>query len=169
MWRRLFSEKPPLFVVACRLQNYLEKSIFMKEILYTTSAVSVGGRDGHVKSEDGLIDMDLRLPVSMGGKGGTANPESLFASGYSACFNGALNLAARLKRIRVGETTVKITVTLGKDLEGNLQLGAKIEANVPGVSSEVAMELVADAHRICPYSRAIRGNVDVELHPTNNG
>lgn len=136
------------------------------EKLYTVSATSLGGRNGNVKSEDGILDLALKSPKEMGGPGGATNPEELFAAGYSACFNGALNLAARLKRVRVGETVVKVTVTLGKDDQGNFRLGAVIDAEVPGVTPEVANELVEDAHNICPYSRATRGNIDVEVHAT---
>ena len=137
------------------------------EVLYTTSATAVGGRDGHVKSEDGIIDMDLKTPASMGGKGGATNPEELFASGYAACFNGALNLAARLKRVKTGEVSVKVTISLGKNSEGKFQLAARIDANVPEVSAEVAKELAEEAHGICPYSRATMGNIEVEIHATN--
>lgn len=138
------------------------------ETLYTATATAVGGREGHVKSTDGVIDMALKMPVGMGGAGGNAtNPEQLFAAGYSACFNGALNLNARMKRIRTGEVSVTVSVSIGKTAEGAFQLAAKIEANIPGVTEEVAKELVEAAHQTCPYSRAIRGNIEVELHATN--
>ena len=117
----------------------------INEKMYTTSAVSVGGRNGHVKSADGFIDMDLRTPGAMGGPGGATTPEDLFASGYAACFNGALNLAASLSKIKVGETKVTVEVSLGKDADGNLQLGAKIEAIVPGVDQATAQQLVDKA------------------------
>ena len=133
------------------------------EKLYTVSATSLGGRTGHVKTSDGILDLDLKAPKEMGGPGGATNPEALFAAGYSACFNGALNLAAKLKRVRVGETQIKMTITLGKDDSGNFRLGALIEATVPGVTQAQAEELVNDAHNICPYSRATKGNIDVEI------
>ena len=133
------------------------------EKLYTVSATSTGGRNGKVTTSDGILDLELKSPKEMGGPGGATNPEALFAAGYSACFNGALNLAARLKKVRVGETRVKISVTLGKDDRGNFRLGALIEATVPGVDPAKAEELVADAHNICPYSRATRGNIDLEI------
>ncbi|MDL2231690.1 organic hydroperoxide resistance protein [Porphyromonadaceae bacterium OttesenSCG-928-L07] len=137
------------------------------EVMYTAKATTIGGREGHVKSESGFVDMDLKMPKEMGGPGGATNPEELFAAGYSACFNGALNLAARMKRIRTGEVSVSIAVSLGKNSDGALQLAARIDANVPGVTPEVAKELVEQAHTICPYSRSIKGNVEVELHATN--
>ena len=133
------------------------------EKLYTVSATSIGGRSGRVSTSDGVLDMELKSPAEMGGPGGGANPEALFAAGYSACFNSALNLIARTRRIRVGQTRVTVAVTLGKDKEGNFRLGARIEAFVPGVSAQEADELIRAAHQVCPYSRATRGNIDVEL------
>ena len=130
------------------------------EKLYSTSAVSVGGRDGHVKSADGLIDMDLRTPGT-GGKGTT--PEDLFACGWAACFNGALNLVLRTNRIRTEEVEVKCTVTLGKTEAGDFQLAGEIEATIPGIEQDAAEKFVEKAHTICPYSRAIHGNVEVKL------
>lgn len=139
------------------------------EIKYTAWATSVGGREGHVKSSDGLIDLDLRTPKEMGGSGEGSNPEQLFAAAYSACFNSALGVAARLRHIWTGETTVVVQISLGKTDEGNYQLAARIEANIPGVTLDVAKELVEKANTLCPYSRATRGNIEVELHATANG
>lgn len=132
--------------------------------LYRTSATAVGGRDGHVRSADGIIDLDLRVPASMGGKGGATTPEDLFASGWSACFNGALNLAIKLAHIRpTGDVSVKATVALGKTDAGDFQLAGEIEATIPGVDQPTAQKLVEQAHTICPYSRATRGNIEVKL------
>lgn len=134
--------------------------------MYTATATSVGGREGHVKSVGGLIDMDLRIPKEMGGKGEKgSNPEELFAAGYSACFNGALNLAARMKRVEIGETKVTIAVSIGKGErnEEGFEIAARIEAEIPGVSQDIADMLIKRAHELCPYSRATRGNIDVEL------
>lgn len=133
------------------------------EKLYTVSATSVGGRSGWVSTSDGVLELELKSPVEMGGPGGGTNPEALFAAGYAACFNGALNLVARMRRVRVGETRVTVAVSLGKDEQGHFRLGARIEATVPGVDASQAEELVAAAHEVCPYSRATRGNIDVEL------
>lgn len=132
------------------------------EKMYTVAATSKGGRDGRVWTDDHTLELELKSPGAPGSEG-YANPEMLFASGYAACFNGALNLAARLKRVRVGETTVTATVSLGKDAEGNFQLEAVIDAEVPGVDRGTAEELVRDAHNICPYSRATKGNMPVEI------
>lgn len=134
------------------------------EKLYQTSATSVGGRDGHVRSADGIIDLDLRTPPSMGGKGGATTPEGLFASGWAACFNSALALVASMNHVKPdGATIVKITVTLGKTAEGNFQLAAEIDGTVPGMDHDATLKLVEQAHTICPYSRATRGNIDVKL------
>ncbi|MDR0660956.1 MAG: organic hydroperoxide resistance protein [Prevotellaceae bacterium] len=133
---------------------------------YTAVATSIGGREGHVKSVSGIIDMDLRTPQEMGGKGEKgSNPEELFAAGYSACFNGALNLAARMKRVEAGETKVTVSVSFGKSErnEDGFEIEAKIEAEIPGVSQDIADMLVKRAHELYPYSRATRGNIDVEL------
>lgn len=136
------------------------------ETLYTISATSVGGRDGHVKSETGRIDLDLKPPKEMGGPGGAPNPEELFAAGYAACFNGALNAVIRGKRLRTGELKVTVAVSIGKTPEGAYQLAAHITGQVPGVSLEEAKKLVEEAHQVCPYSRATRGNIEVQLDAT---
>lgn len=136
------------------------------EKLYTAVATTIGGRDGHTRSSDGLIDMDLRMPKEMGGPGGASNPEQLFAAGYSACFNSALTMVARSKRIKTGEVSITASVSIGKNEDGKLQLAVHMDAIVPGVSQEVAQQLVEEAHTVCPYSRAIRGNVEVVLHAT---
>ncbi|MDR0230591.1 MAG: organic hydroperoxide resistance protein [Dysgonamonadaceae bacterium] len=133
--------------------------------LYTTSATAVGGRDGHVKSADGQIDINLKTPGAPGDNTGTT-PEDLFAAGYAACFNGAFNLAARLKRIKTGEVSVNVEISLNKTDDGKLQLAAKITAHVPDVDEKTARELIEDAHSICPYSRATQGNIPVQLEVT---
>ncbi len=129
---------------------------------YSIGATSVGGRSGKVWSDDHVINIEMRSPGTPGSEG-FANPEMLFAAGWAACFNGALKYAANLKRVRVGETEVKVTVSLGKDAEGNFQLGAAIDVKVPGVDQKTAEELAQDAHGICPYSRATRGNIEAEV------
>ncbi len=132
------------------------------EQAYSIGATSVGGRNGKVWSDDRVIDLEMKSPGTPGSEG-FANPEMLFAAGYAACFNGALKYAANLKRIHVGETEVKVTVSLGKDADGNFQLGAVIDVKVPGVDQKTAEELARDAHGICPYSRATRGNIEAEV------
>lgn len=138
--------------------------MYIMEKLYQTSATSVGGRDGHVRSADGIIDLDLHTPASLGGKGGTTTPEELFASAWAACFNTALVLAAGLNHIKpTAPTTVKVTVVLGKTAAGEYQLEAEIEGTVPGADHATTQKLVEQAHTLCPYSRATRGNIDVKL------
>lgn len=135
----------------------------MDKVIYTATATAVGGREGHVKSSDGAIDMELKKPVEMGGPGGGSNPEQLFAAGYSACFNSALNHLARVQRIRLGETQITISVDLYQTESGGFKLGAHIDALVSGVDMETAEKLVHEAHNFCPYSLATKGNIDVEL------
>ncbi len=131
--------------------------------LFETTATATGGRNGHVKSEDGLIDMELRVPTKMGGDGGRyTNPEQLFAATYSSCFDGALNLVAQMEKVKI-ESTTSATVGLAKSDDNKYGITAKIEVAINGVDEAKANELLQKAHEICPYSRAIRGNVDVQV------
>jgi lipoyl-dependent peroxiredoxin len=132
--------------------------------LYTAKATSTGsGRGGRVESDDGVLAADLSVPESMGGAGGTGtNPEQLFAAGYSACFHSALLGVARREKVQVAGSAVTAEVSLGRTDEG-YGLSVVLEVSVPGVDRETAEKLVAAAHEGCPYSRATRGNVDVEL------
>jgi len=134
------------------------------DVIYTTSATSIGGRNGHVKNKDGQIDLELKTPGLKDDRTGTT-PEDLFAAGYAACFNGALGAAMRIKRVKVeGEPTVTVEISLGKNEDGSFQLAANIGAHIPGVDEALANELLKDAHNICPYSRATKGNVEAKLH-----
>ena len=138
--------------------------------LYTTSVTATGGREGHVKSENGLIDMEVRMPKALGGANDDyANPEMLFAAGYSACFDSALKQVSRLAKVRTGETSVTAKVSIGQIDNGGFGLAAELEVNVPGVSLEEAQSLVEKAHQVCPYSNATRNNMEVKLTVTNNG
>ena len=131
---------------------------------YQTTVSATGGRNGHVKSEDGLIDFDILMPKELGGKGGTTNPEQLFAAGYAACFDSALNMVIGKAKVKPEkETTVTATVGIGPNNEGGFQLAVKLSIEIPGVEKEKAQELVEQAHQICPYSNATRGNIEVEL------
>ncbi|MDD3740361.1 MAG: organic hydroperoxide resistance protein [Bacteroidales bacterium] len=133
------------------------------EILYTASVQVKGGRNGHVKSDDGVIDMDVRMPKGLGGDGGNyTNPEQLFAATYSACYDGALNLVARMNKHKI-ESKTKANVSIGKQADGGLAISVVMEIEVNGVERSVAEELIKQAHQVCPYSKAIRNNVDVEL------
>ncbi len=138
--------------------------------LYTTSVTATGGRDGHVISDNGLIDMQVRMPKALGGANDEyANPEMLFAAGYSACFDSALKQVSRLAKVRTGETSVTAKVSIGQIDNGGFGLAAELAVNVPGVTLEEAQSLVEKAHQVCPYSNATRNNMDVKLTVTNNG
>ncbi|WP_053406319.1 organic hydroperoxide resistance protein [Persicobacter sp. CCB-QB2] len=132
--------------------------------LYTASAEATGGRDGKVKSSDGVIDTGLSVPKSLGGaeQAGTTNPEQLFASGYAACFSSALNLVIGNQKIKTGQSRVTTTVHLGKDDTG-FGLAVDLKAIIPGVSEEQAQALVEEAHKVCPYSKATSGNIEVNI------
>ena len=133
--------------------------------LYTTRATAVGGRHGHIRSEDGLLDMQLALPRELGGKGEATNPETLFAGGYSACFENAFLRASREAGLRIPDQDVEVTAEIGlsRNEAGYFVLSAALAVTVAGIDQKKAEELVQSAHKICPYSNAIRGNVDVEF------
>lgn len=135
--------------------------------LYTAVATSVGGRSGHVKTSDGVLDFNLRPPKEMGGPGGNyTNPEQLFAAGYSACFGGALSHIALGKGLKVRpEITANVTISQTED--GGFQLSVEMDVNVPGVDIKQAEELAEAAHNFCPYSKATRNNIEVKIKVTN--
>ena len=137
--------------------------------LYTTSVTAKGGRDGHVKSENGILELDVRTPKALGGGSDDfTNPEMLFAAGYSACFDSALNLVIKRSKMETGETTVTAKVSIGQLENGGFGLAVELDVNVPGVSLEEAQSLVEQAHQVCPYSNATRNNIEVQLAVTNN-
>ncbi|MFV0495719.1 organic hydroperoxide resistance protein [Mycobacterium sp.] len=135
------------------------------QVLYTTSSTATGGgRDGRVKSDDGRIDMQTRPPKEMGGSGEGTNPEQLFAAGYAGCFLSALRLVAGSAKVKLDDrTSVSVEVGLGKDSAGGFGLTAKVAGYLPGLEHSVAEDLVHKAHQVCPYSKATRGNVDVDV------
>ena len=135
------------------------------QALYTASATATGdGRNGHVRSHDGVLDLDLAIPKEMGGPGGSlTNPEELFAAGYAACFHSALKSAARLAKITIADTAVTVDVGIGRNDNGGFQLQATIEAEINGVDEDTARRLLDAAHQLCPYSNATRGNIDVQV------
>jgi lipoyl-dependent peroxiredoxin len=139
----------------------------MTEAIYTAEATSTGGgRDGHVRSSDGIIDQDVKFPKEMGGPGGATNPEQLFAAGYSACFHGALRLAGKNKGVRIpDDASVYAAVGIGRD-DTSMAISVALTAHLPGLDQARADELVEAAHQLCPYSKATRGNVDVQLNAT---
>jgi len=135
------------------------------EAIYTASATATGdGRNGHVRSADGVLDFDLAVPKEMGGPGGALpNPEELFAAGYAACFHSALKAAARLAKVTLADTAVTIDVGVGRNEQGGFGLKAAIEAEINGVDEATARQLLDTAHQLCPYSNATRGNIEVVL------
>lgn len=135
-------------------------------ILYATQARAVGGRAGHVESQDGLLSLDLALPKELGGKGGGTNPEQLFAAGYAACFENAVRYIAGQQKIPLKGAAVTATVELHPREGGGFQLGVALDAETQGLDQAAAEALVADAHQVCPYSNAIRGNIDVAISVT---
>jgi len=134
----------------------------MSNVLFTSKATAKGGRDGHVKSDDGLIDLKLVNPGGSNSDSGS-NPEQLFAAGYSACFDGALNLIASKEKKEI-DSSITAEVSLIKDeSDGGFKIGVVLNAEIKGVSQEEAEQLVEKAHDFCPYSKATRGNIDVEV------
>jgi osmotically inducible protein OsmC len=138
------------------------------QVLYTAEAVALGeGRNGEVRSSDGVIDEQLSVPKEMGGPGGNAtNPEQLFAAGYAACFHSALKVVARNSEVALGQTEVTAKVGIGPNGDGGFQLAVELVAHIPGLEQAVADDLVAKADQVCPYSNALRGNVGVALTAT---
>jgi Ohr subfamily peroxiredoxin len=132
--------------------------------LYTAEALSTGaGRDGHVRTSDGRLDLDLAAPKEMGGSGEGTNPEQLFAAGYAACFHSALQAVARSRKVAVTDSSVGARVGIGPDGDGGFRLEVLLEVVVPGVPHEEAQALADAAHQVCPYSNATRGNIDVTV------
>jgi len=137
--------------------------------LYTAEALATGeGRDGHGRSSDGILDVDLAAPKEMGGSGNGTNPEQLFAVGYAACFHSALRLVARQDKIDVSDSSVGARVSLGQLEDGGFGLAVDLEVTLPDVDHDTATKLTEKAHQICPYSNATRGNIDVALNVTDD-
>ncbi|MBX9296341.1 organic hydroperoxide resistance protein [Chromobacterium vaccinii] len=136
----------------------------MQKVLYTAEATATGGRDGRAESSDGALVAKLSTPRELGGLGGDGtNPEQLFAAGYSACFIGALKVAAQQAGVRLpAEVSVTGKVSIGP-IDHGFGIAAKLAVSLPGVEREAALKLIEAAHGICPYSNATRGNIEVEL------
>jgi lipoyl-dependent peroxiredoxin len=132
--------------------------------LYSTKVTASGGRHGHIRSDDGLLDLKLALPRQLGGKGDATNPEQLFAGGYAACFENALLRVSREAGLRFADPDVEVTAEVGirRNDAGTFVLSAALAITIAGVDQKKAEDLVESAHKICPYSNAIRGNVDVK-------
>ena len=136
-------------------------AITLTKVAYTTSATAIGGRAGHVTSADGVIDLDLAQPGTKSEP--TANPETLFASGYSACFQGALANRAKTQDIDTSASTVTAAVSFGPSDDGGFGLSVAITVHIPDLDLAKAQELANLAHEFCPYSKATRGNIDVTV------
>ncbi|WP_328398277.1 organic hydroperoxide resistance protein [Nocardia sp. NBC_00416] len=133
-------------------------------VLYTAEALATGdGRNGHTRTTDGSIDLELAVPKEMGGSGGGANPELLFAAGYAACFHSALRLVGSQAKANVNDSAVGATVGIGTVEGGGFGLSVVLEVTLPHLSDEEAQALADKAHQVCPYSNATRGNIDVEV------
>ncbi|WP_080792285.1 organic hydroperoxide resistance protein [Corynebacterium pacaense] len=134
------------------------------EPLYTAEALATGeGRNGHTATSDGRIDLDLAIPKELGGSGNGANPEQLFAAGYAACFHSALQTVARSEKIKLTDTSVGARVSIGSTGNGGFGLAVELEVTIPDMPHEQAQKLADAAHRVCPYSNATRGNIDVTV------
>jgi lipoyl-dependent peroxiredoxin len=137
-------------------------------VIYTAEAHVIGGRaEGHGKTTDGALEVDLRLPTELGGEGGGTNPEQLFAVGYAACFEGAIGAVARRLKAETGDVEIDSKVMLNPGPERTFLLSVELDVTLPSVEGEQAVELVREAHKVCPYSNATRGNIEVTL--TANG
>ena len=132
--------------------------------LYTAVATAHGGREGHVKSDDGILELDLRIPKGMGGPGGAGtNPEQLFAAGYAACFESALRLVARMRKLALTDAHITAHVSLNSTDDHKYTLSVELHGKIEGVATPDAQELMNAAHQVCPYSHATRGNIDVKV------
>lgn len=135
----------------------------LTKVVYTTSATATGGRDGRAVTADGALDVKLVVPKELGGPGGDgANPEQLFAAGYSACFLSALKAYGRQKKVTVpDDAAVTVTVGLGPREDAGFGLDVQIAVALPGIERSVAEDLVAGAHHVCPYSHATKGSLSI--------
>jgi lipoyl-dependent peroxiredoxin len=140
----------------------------VSKVLYTAEAHVTGGRsEGHGRTADGALEVDLRTPTEMGGEGGGTNPEQLFAVGYAACFEGALAAVARRRKAEVGDVAIDSKVALITGEDRSFNVAVELHVTLPSVEGDDAVELVRAAHGVCPYSNATRGNIEVTL--TANG
>jgi osmotically inducible protein OsmC len=139
------------------------------EPLYTATVTATGGRNGQVKSDNNVLELEVRFPKALGGINDQyTNPEQLFAAGYAACFDSALNGVIRAEKVKTGITTVQAKVSIFKNDTGGFQLAVKLYANIPWLDLEQAKAFTEKAHQVCPYSNATRNNVRVDLVTTNH-
>ena len=135
----------------------------IEKVIYQAHASATGGRDGSIKSSDGLLDLKLSVPKEMGGAGGGVNPEQLFAAGYSACFIGAMKYVAGLEKIAIpADASINATVGIGQ-IPAGFGIEVQMLISLPGVDRAVAQALIEKTHQVCPYSNATRGNIEVTL------
>jgi lipoyl-dependent peroxiredoxin len=140
----------------------------MSKVIYTAEAHVTGGRaEGHGRTSDGALEVDLRLPSEMGGEGGGTNPEQLFAVGYAACFEGAISAVARRQKLEAGDVEIDSKVSLNPGEDRTFVLSVELDVTLPSIEGDAAVEIVREAHKVCPYSNATRGNIEVTL--TANG
>lgn len=131
--------------------------------LYTAVVAATGGRDGHVKSSDGVIDLEMRKPAEMGGKAGYANPELLFAAAWGSCYLGALGSVGKRDGVDVSNATVNVYVSFNEESSSSFALSAELHVHVPNLELEQVQKLADAAHKGCPYSKATRGNIEVTV------
>ncbi len=134
--------------------------------LYSTKVTAVGGRNGTIRSDDGLLDLPLALPKALGGKGGATNPEQLFAAGYAACFGNAVIHSTRNKESKIQDNDIDVVATVGMEPNGSggFALTVALDVTISGVDLATAEAIVSEAHKVCPYSNAVRGNINVALN-----
>jgi lipoyl-dependent peroxiredoxin len=136
----------------------------MPETVYAATATAWGGRTGHVESNDRRVALDLSVPAALGGDDGPGtNPEQLFATGYAACFHSALKSVLRKQGLKADDSAVTVTISLVGSAATGLDLAARIEAQIDGIARDVGLSALEQAHQLCPYSRATRGNITQEL------
>jgi len=134
------------------------------KILYTAEATATGAREGRVRSTDGALDLDLAIPKELGGPGGVAtNPEQLFAAGFAACFENAVRLAARRNKTPAGQSSVTARVGMGPNDSGGYGMSVELHVRLPDLDRELAEKIADIAHKVCPFSNAVRGNIDVAV------
>ncbi|MFC9967961.1 MULTISPECIES: organic hydroperoxide resistance protein [Nocardia] len=134
------------------------------QVLYTAEALATGeGRTGSARTTDGKLDVVLAPPKEMGGDGAGTNPEQLFAAGYAACFHSALRLVGKKAGANIADSAVGAQVSIGPNDKGGFQLAVTLEVTLPHLTREEAQQLADQAHQVCPYSNATRGNIDVDV------
>ena len=138
-------------------------TVTLERTLYTATATVVGGREGRGTSDDGALEVELRMPKELGGPGGGTNPEQLFAVGYAACFQSSLGVIARQEGLSMEESSIRAQVSVGPVPGGAFGLAVVLEVALPGMEPDVARRVTEAAHAVCPYSNAVRANVAVEL------